>query len=163
MSRDREEEAQELVNLLRIRQNVEDEFDEAAAARLGISRTGMRCLDILEREGRMTAGHLAEAAGLTTGGVTAVLDQLERAGYARRVRDEDDRRKVMVEIDRDAMGRSGAAEIWGPLGDEAERLIAGLSDAELRTVTEFVRAGIELNRRHIDRVKGLAAPPPQES
>jgi DNA-binding MarR family transcriptional regulator len=28
--------------------------------------------------------------------VTAVLDRLERSGYARRVRDPDDRRRVLV-------------------------------------------------------------------
>ena len=41
---------------------------------------------------------LAAEAGLTTGAVTAVIDRLERAGYARRVRDDEDRRRVKVEV-----------------------------------------------------------------
>ena len=155
MARDREELTAELVDLLRIRQNFEDEFDDAAAARLGVNRTDMRCLDILEREGPMTAGRLAELAGLTTGGITAVLDHLERAGYARRVRDPDDRRRVMVELDMEEMGRGGAEEIWGPLGEEAREMIGKLTDSELATVTDFVRAGLELNRKHLERIKAL--------
>ncbi len=155
MARDREELTAELVDLLRIRQNFEDEFDDAAAARLGVNRTDMRCLDILEREGPMTAGRLAELAGLTTGGITAVLDHLERAGYARRVRDPDDRRRVMVELDMEEMGKGGAEEIWGPLGEEAREMIGKLTDSELATVTDFVRAGLELNRKHLERIKAL--------
>jgi DNA-binding MarR family transcriptional regulator len=30
--------------------------------------------------------------------VTAVIDRLEHAGYARRVRDDEDRRRVKVEV-----------------------------------------------------------------
>jgi DNA-binding MarR family transcriptional regulator len=46
----------------------------------------------------MTAGRLAELSGLTTAAVTAVLDPLEQARYARRVREQQDRRQVMVEV-----------------------------------------------------------------
>ena len=45
----------------------------------------------------MTAGELADAAHLTTGAVTTVLDRLEDVGYVRRIRDTDDRRRVLVE------------------------------------------------------------------
>ena len=52
-----------------------------------INRTDGRCLDIVENQGPLTAGRLAELSGLTSAAVTAVLDRMERAGYARRVRD----------------------------------------------------------------------------
>ncbi|MGH3128797.1 MAG: MarR family transcriptional regulator [Gaiellaceae bacterium] len=63
-----------------------------------MNRTDLRCLNIIENNGAMTAGRLAELSGLTTAAVTSVLDRLERAGYARRVRDQPDRRQVMVEV-----------------------------------------------------------------
>jgi DNA-binding MarR family transcriptional regulator len=157
MTKEREQLLADLMAQLRTRQNVEDEFDDAAAARLGINRTDMRCLDILEREGPMTAGRLAGEAGLTSGGITAVLDHLERAGYVKRVRDTQDRRRVMVEIDLDGMGKGGAGEIWGPLGEEAMELFGRFSDAEIETITDFVRSGIELNRKHLERIKALPA------
>ena len=44
-----------------------------------------------------TAGWLGEALGLTSGAVTAVVDRLERSGHVRRVRDQHDRRRVILE------------------------------------------------------------------
>ena len=59
-----------------------DNFDQAIADHLGMNRTDMRCIDLIDQAGGMTAGELARAAGLTTGAVTAVVDRLERAGMA---------------------------------------------------------------------------------
>jgi DNA-binding MarR family transcriptional regulator len=79
-------------------QNRADAYDEAVADAPGINRTDMRCIDVLDQEGRMTAGRLASLTGLTTGAITTVVDRLERAGFAQRVRDERDRRRVHVEL-----------------------------------------------------------------
>ena len=73
-------------------QNAADLVDEAASVRLGINRTDLRCLGLLWGHGRLSAGQLAQQAGLSPGATTTALDRLERAGYARRVRDPDDRR-----------------------------------------------------------------------
>ena len=53
-------------------------FDDATADRLGINRTDLNCIYIIERHGAITAGALAAEAGLTTGAVTAVIDRLDR-------------------------------------------------------------------------------------
>ena len=62
-------------------------FDATVAELAGLNRTDWRCLDILFTRGPMPAGELAEAAHLTTGGVTWVVDRLEAAGLVSRVRD----------------------------------------------------------------------------
>ena len=77
----------ELISEVRRSQNATDRFDQAVADAIGINRTDMRCLDVIQREGPVPAGRLAEETGLTTGAITTVLDRLERVGYARRVRD----------------------------------------------------------------------------
>ena len=91
-------------------------FDDATAERLGINRTDLDCTDIIERHGGITAGELAAEAGLTTGAVTAVIDRLERAGYARRVRDDEDRRRIKVEVPRSSSNwparKPSAARWW---------------------------------------------------
>src|SRR5271155_5733202 len=74
------------------------DFDEGLAKRLRLSRTDMRCLDLIGRLGPITAGRLAEESGLTTGAVTFILDRLEEAGMVARRRDTEDRRRVWVEI-----------------------------------------------------------------
>jgi DNA-binding MarR family transcriptional regulator len=83
---------------VRANQTATDVFDEALTIFLGINRTDGRCLDIIDRVGRISAGHLANESGLTTGAVTAVIDRLEAAGYARRTRDTLDRRKIWIEV-----------------------------------------------------------------
>src|SRR5215813_8260121 len=70
----------------------------AAADRIGINATDLNCLNILSFSGRMTAGELARATGLTTASITGVADRLEEAGYVRRERDPDDRRRVVIQL-----------------------------------------------------------------
>ena len=43
------------------------DFNEGLAKKLKLSRTDMRCLDLIGRLGPMAAGRLAEESGLTTG------------------------------------------------------------------------------------------------
>src|SRR5437762_12908161 len=72
-------------------QDATDEVDEAAARRLGLNRTDLRCLSVLWQRDGLGASELAEAAGLTRGAMTTVLDRLEASGYARRARSEERR------------------------------------------------------------------------
>src|SRR5262247_794665 len=72
-------------------------LSDTVAKIVGLNSTDLECLDLLEIAGPTTAGRLAEHAGLTTGAMTAVIDRLERAGFARRLRDAEDRRCVRVE------------------------------------------------------------------
>jgi DNA-binding MarR family transcriptional regulator len=144
----------ELIRLAREHEAANDAFDEVAAQKLGVNQTDLRCLNIVENQGAMTAGRLAELSGLTTAAVTAVLDRLERAGYARRVRDQKDRRQVIVELTPLLTERAG--RIWGPIGEEARADFARMSVDELKSVMEFFRRGRDLNERHVERVRRLS-------
>ena len=154
MSRDKKHDlVDELLHLARAHEAANDAFDEVAREKLGINRTDLRCLNIVDNSGPMTAGRLAELSGLTTAAVTSVLDRLERAGYARRVRDQPDRRQVMVEVT--PLLAERATPIWGPLGEEARSTLSRMSAEEIRALIDFYRLGIELNERHIERVRHL--------
>jgi hypothetical protein len=48
-----------------------------------------------------------------------------------------------------------ATPIWGPLGDEARATLARMSAEELESLIGFYRLGIELNEKHIERVRHL--------
>jgi len=155
MSRDLKRKlADELISLARAHEAANDAFDEVACQKLGINRTDLRCLNIVDNQGSMTAGRLAELSGLTTAAITSVLDRLERAGYARRVRDQEDRRQVMVELTPLLAERAGP--IWGPLGDEAKAQFARMTVEELQSLTDFFRLGIELNEQHVARIRNLS-------
>jgi DNA-binding MarR family transcriptional regulator len=126
-------------------------FDKLAATRLGVSVTDLHCLNIVESRHGLTAGELAVESGLTTGAVTAVIDRLERAGFARRVRDERDRRKVKVEVTDAFYARAGA--IWGPVAADWQASLAKrFSTAELATIAAFLAQVEELGERHAARL-----------
>lgn len=118
-------------------QNRGQAFDELVAERLGIGLTDLRCIDIIEQHGGLTAGELAAAAHLSTGAVTGVLDRLERAGYARRVADEADRRRVRVELTDRA--RRAAGEIFAPVGEAFNGVFERYTVDELGLVLDLLR------------------------
>jgi DNA-binding MarR family transcriptional regulator len=146
---DRQRLLQELGGEIRANQRATDVIDELFCQLLGINRTDARCLDILEQEGSMSAGQLAQESRLTTGAITAVIDRLERAGYARRVTDPGDRRRVLVEATPKAF--AAAAELmanpmialWRPLSER-------YSDEQIQLFIDFTRAGRELQDRHAE-------------
>ena len=102
-----------LIREFRVSGNLDNAFDNVAAGRLGINESDLHCLNIIENSGGLTAGALAGEAGLTNGAITGVLDRLEKAGFARRVTDPTDRRRVRVEVT-DAF-YNHAEQIWGPM------------------------------------------------
>ena len=58
--------------------------NQAIADRLGMSATDLHAINLLDLEGPVTAGRLAELMSLTTGAVTGVLDRLvvqDRPGH----------------------------------------------------------------------------------
>jgi DNA-binding MarR family transcriptional regulator len=144
----------ELISEFRIAGNQDSAFDNLAAERLGLNRTDLHCLNIIENSGGLTAGELADEAGLTTGAVTGVIDRLERAGYARRVSDPADRRRVKLEVTPKFYSR--ANKIWGPMAADWEsRLSRRFTAEELELVTEFLRATNELSRGHLERLRKM--------
>jgi DNA-binding MarR family transcriptional regulator len=144
----------ELIGEFRAAGNQDSAFDNLAAERLGLNRTDLHCINIIENSGGLTAGELAAEAGLTTGAVTGVVDRLERAGYARRVPDPSDRRRVKLEVTPKFYSR--ADKIWGPMAsDWAARLGNRFTAEELERVIEFLRTTNELGREHLERVRRM--------
>ena len=159
------EEREALINEIglevRTYQNAQDAFDEAATERLGINRSDGRALDIIDRHGQITAGELARESGLSTGAITTLLDRLERAGYVRRVRDDVDRRRVLVELTDEARRRSW--EIWGPIAEASTARLGRHSNEELLFIRDFLSSSREFLLEQLERVKTLPPTPASPS
>jgi DNA-binding MarR family transcriptional regulator len=123
------------------------EFDERVAKTFKLSRTDMRCLDILGRVGPMTAGQLSDESGLSTGAVTFLLDRLESAGMVKRRRDTDDRRRVWVELVPAAQKRLQHAQ--QPIVEEMKQVTRRFKAEELAIVRDFMREAKEVFERQI--------------
>ena len=141
----------EVAEELRLSGVTNDIADQVLADHLGLNRTDTRCLDIIERLDGVSAGRLASEAGLSTGAVTTVLDRLERAGYARRVQDPGDRRRVLVELTPAA--RRELQELYAPLVDATMRQLEGYTTDEVSLVRDFMRDNRRLNEAHAERVR----------
>jgi DNA-binding MarR family transcriptional regulator len=74
-------------------------FHESLARRVGMSAAESRVLTKLNELGVATPSRLAQETGLTTGAITGIVDRLEKAGYARREPNPDDRRSLLVRPD----------------------------------------------------------------
>lgn len=102
---------------------------------MGFHLTDMQCMNLLDLLGPVTPGKLAECTGLTTGGVTVMLDRLEKAGYVRRERNPDDRRSVLVRVNPAKLRKINA--MYAGINKGLAAFLAETPDAEVESTLKF--------------------------
>lgn len=126
----------------------------ATATKAGINVTDLQCLNTLSLDGPQTPGQLAKIMGVTTGGaITAVIDRLEDAGYVKRTRDPDDRRRIIVETVPESMAK--LSSYFGPISEQFAGYVPELSDEELRVLVRWSRANNAAMPEVIERIRNL--------
>jgi len=143
------------IGLLRRNQVLTQMLDEAAAEYLGINPTDGRALDVIDQHGRITAGELARELRLSTGAVTTLVDRLERAGFAHRVRDEDDRRRVLIEVT-PIVGEL-SQEIYGSPEEAFSGFAKAFNDQEFEVLHRFQQLSQTWLEERLARVEQLSA------
>src|ERR1700727_2375305 len=131
-------------------------FSQAVADYAGISSSDLECLDFLILEGRATAGRLAEVTGLTTGAITGVVDRLEKAGFVRRARDDNDRRKVFIELVPENIAKIG--RFYEHLQRSMQQVWSTYSDAECKLLVGFTTEGAETMLGAVEHLKAMMKP-----
>ncbi|HLH33692.1 MAG TPA: MarR family transcriptional regulator [Alloacidobacterium sp.] len=111
-------------------------FNQKVADREGLSLTDMQCMSVLDLLGPSTPGKLAEYTGLTTGGVTVMLDRLERAGYVKRERNPKDRRSVLVHVNPKKLERM--SPYYAEINEQMEKLLSEMTVSDVEIVVEFL-------------------------
>jgi predicted transcriptional regulator len=104
-------------------------FQEAIARRLGMTAAERKCAGLIAERGHVTPKQLAEMTGLTTGAITGIVDRLERAGYAEREPNPQDRRSVIVR----ARNADKLNRVAGPF---FQSLTAAMTELDARYTTE---------------------------
>ena len=128
-------------------------FHLVLAEQQGVSATEEKALDILERDGPLTAGELGQHIGLAPASVTGLVDRLERKGLARRVKSSRDGRQVLLEVNAEKAEEKAA--LLGELQGEMERLYAGYSAKQLETIYHFLTEAARIQRASTERLAGL--------
>jgi DNA-binding MarR family transcriptional regulator len=126
-------------------------FSQAVADRLGLAGTDVECLDILNEEGRLTVGRVAELTGLTTGSATRLVDRLEQSGYVRRIADPADRRRVLVEPVAGLDEKLGA--MHASIAKAELDVIARYDDDQLRVLADFLGRTSEVARAETAKMR----------
>jgi DNA-binding MarR family transcriptional regulator len=111
-------------------------YNQVVAQREGLGGSDGQFLSLLQLNGPLSPGRLAEITGLTTGTVTGVIDRLERAGYVRRERDLADRRKVLVTLVPEALARM--ARHYESYGAHMSGVLERRGPDELRVIADFL-------------------------
>ncbi|WP_372410372.1 MarR family winged helix-turn-helix transcriptional regulator [Streptomyces luteireticuli] len=131
-------------------------FNQAMASRMGLHPTDLQCLSLLEMEDRpLGTGEIARLTGLTPGAATRLVDRLEKAGFAERRADPADRRRALVVLAPEAVGRLG--EAWDGPGRAFRELLASFPDEQLVVIEEFLRRGSEVGLGQVERLRAGGA------
>ncbi|HYN31871.1 MAG TPA: MarR family transcriptional regulator [Ilumatobacteraceae bacterium] len=123
-----------------------DRFDDDVARSLGVHRSDLRAMHLLEH-GPVTAGAIASHLDLTSGSVTALIARLVKAGLVTRTVDGNDRRVANVALRREAWQRLAA--VYGPAG---QRVTEYSTTMNPRRRNETVRALHDI-ANHLDALR----------
>lgn len=106
--------------------------------KLNLTYTQYICMMVLWEYGEMTEGELGEKVHLESGTLAPLLKRMDKAGYIRRVRPEDNERKLMISLTEKGealkeQARSVPNDIRAciPLKDEELLALKGLLDQAL--------------------------------
>jgi DNA-binding MarR family transcriptional regulator len=132
-------------------------FHQAVADRLAMNVTDHKCAGILAQSGPITAGDLAARTGLTTGAITGVIDRLEKAGFVRRARDANDRRRVIVEPDLKQIKRK-IEPLFESMGRATALMYSGYSVRELALLRDFAVRALQLADQETRKLREASEP-----
>ena len=120
----------------------------------------LECLDLLGLGGPTTAGKLAAHTGITTGAMTAVIDRLERAGFARRLQ----LRRIGAAFWLRRPDRLRQIEaMYQPLAVAVARLNEDYGDRQLAVIVDYLSRAVTLAAEHVvwlQTQQPLTAKPP---
>jgi DNA-binding MarR family transcriptional regulator len=110
-------------------------FNQRVAEQTGLGLTDMQCVGVLEMLGPTTPGTLAEWTRLSSGGVTVMLDRLEKGGYVKRAPNPADRRSILVSVN--AKKLKPLQAYYDGVTRQTLEVFAQTPEAELEAVSRF--------------------------
>jgi DNA-binding MarR family transcriptional regulator len=129
-------------------------FHSNVASLLDLHPTDYKVLGVLVRSGALSAGEIARSSGLAAASVTNLIDRLEQKGFARRVADPTDRRRVLVEAVGERLTR--ARSLLASTRLSLAKLYDGYSDRDLAVIADFLERNGERLRAETRKLSTTA-------
>lgn len=102
----------------------------------GLSIIGFQVLALLEMHGPSTMGHLADQLGVAMSNATGIVGRMAERGIVARQHDDEDRRRVLVDLTED--GRDLVGEIEAQRREQMARLIGALDTTQQQRLLQVV-------------------------
>lgn len=119
-------------------------FHLAAAEASGLGPTDYQASSVLDLDGPMPTGELAEQLALSPSATTRVVDRLISAGLARRVPDPADRRRVKVE--HTGAMPAGLGQILGLVRGPIQDVVGDLSNTQRQGLMNYFEEAARVYR-----------------
>ncbi len=103
----------------------------------GLTPSQFAVVECLGHKGGMTLGELSQKMLMSCGNITVVVDNLEKEGLVERLRCENDRRVVYVNLT--ASGQQHFDAIFPEHADRIEALASVLSDSEQKQLAGLLK------------------------
>lgn len=110
----------------------------AIAQHMNLSASEFECASLIRAHGPFTAGELAKRCHISTGGMTGMIDRLERAKLVERVSDPNDRRRVVVRGIENEPLDCKANELYAPMQQAFDALLDQYTDEEILFLVRFM-------------------------
>lgn len=145
--RNPEYDPEDLVVLLRDEISAALSYTAAVAHRVGLGLSEVAALEHLGA-GELTPKELGRRLSMSSGAVTALVDRLERAGFAKRHPNPKDRRSSVIRAT--PQGVAEARRHLRPLVQEIREVVERMEEDERRAVARFMRDVVDAVWRQVD-------------
>jgi len=131
-------------------------FRNLVGSTIGINVTDMECLGLLFHQGIATPTELAKHTGLTSGSTTAMLDRLEKARLITRKPNPNDRRGILITINK--IGAKKIAPLFIGVRKGQDELVEGYSEKDVQVLLDFFSKFTDIYELHRKKLIQNAKP-----
>ncbi|WP_194894884.1 MarR family winged helix-turn-helix transcriptional regulator [Catenulispora pinisilvae] len=116
-----------------------------AGEQVGLRDVELKALDVLMRDGAMSAKALGQRLGMHPATMTGILDKLEKSGWVTRERSPEDRRVVLIQPVRERVGE--IARLFTGMNVMASGLLDRYDTKDLETIAEFMGTMVNMAKQ----------------
>lgn len=143
-SRDRRRTMNQITDSFREMAVVMTVLNLRAGEQVGLRDVEMKALDVLMRDGAMSAKAVGQRLGMHPATMTGILDKLEKSGWVTRERSTEDRRVALIQPVRERVGE--IVRLFAGMNTTAVELLDRYDTADLETIAGFMDMMVNMTK-----------------